>query len=154
MNNIDTRTSGRLRQWAAGLLPLEAAVELLLRAFGGRFADLALPWVPVDGDVSWLDPDSLREHAAVLSGGERRLLFVVASLLDERPLDIVDVVTGLDRENLHLVLAAFAHAGGSHTATVLEHVDGTVRISAPGALVPWPHSRAGGRSSSAPAAHT
>ncbi|WNB86145.1 hypothetical protein [Cellulomonas sp. ATA003] len=152
MHNVDTRRSTRLRQWAAGLLPLEAAVELLLHAFGGRFADRALPWVRVDGDVTWLDPDALREHAAVLSGGERRLLFVVASLLDERPLDVVDVVTGLDRENLHL--AAFAHAGGSHTATVLERVDGTVRFSTPGALVPWPHSPAGGRSSSAPAAHT
>ncbi|NCT89524.1 hypothetical protein GXB85_00945 [Cellulomonas sp. APG4] len=154
MHNVDTRTSTRLRQWAAGLLPLEAAVELLLRAFGGRFADPALPWVRVDGDVTWLDPDALREHAAVLSGGERRLLFVVASLLDERPLGVVDVVTGLDRENLHLVLAAFAHAGGSHTATVLERVDGTVRFSTPGALVPWSHSPAGGRSSSAPAVHT
>lgn len=154
MNKVDTRTSTRLRQWAAGLLPVEAAVEIVLRAFGGRFADPALPWVRLDGDITWLDPDSVREHAAVLSGGERRLLFVVASLLDERPLDVVDIVTGLDRQNLHLVLAAFAHAGGSHTATALEHVNGTVRFSTPGALVPWPDSPTVGRSSSAPAAHT
>lgn len=90
----------------------------------------------------------------MLSGGERRVLFVVASLLDERPLDIVDVVTGLNRENLQLVLAALAHAGGSHTAAVLEHVDGTVRVSTPGPLVPWPDSGSPGRSSSASVAHT
>lgn len=154
MDNVDTRTCTRLRQWAAGLLPAQAAVELVLRAFGGRFADPGLPWVRLDGDVTWLDPDSLRDHAAVLSGGERRLLFVVASLLDEGPLDIVDVVTGLDRANLQLVLAALAHASGSHTATVVEHVDGTVRFSTPGPLIPWPDSQGPGRSSSASAAHT
>jgi hypothetical protein len=37
---------------------------------------------------------------------------------------------------------------------VLKHVDGRVRFSTPGALLPWPDSRAPGRSSSAPAAHT
>ncbi|MDT0164471.1 ABC transporter ATP-binding protein [Actinotalea sp. AC32] len=147
MNIVDARTSTRLRQWAAGRPPAQAAVELVLRAFRGRFADPGLPWVRVDGDVTWLDPDTLRDHAAVLSGGERRLLFVVASLLDERPLDIVDVATGLDRENLQLVLAALAHAGGSHSSTVLEHVDGAVRFSSPGPLVPWPDSEGPGRSS-------
>lgn len=64
MKNVDSRTSTRLRQWAAGLLAAQAAVELVLRAVGGRFADPAFPWVRLDGDITWLDPDAMREHAA------------------------------------------------------------------------------------------
>ena len=42
------------------------------------------------------------------------MLALVAALLDEAPVDVVDIITGLDRANLHLVLAALAHAAGSH----------------------------------------
>lgn len=128
-----------LRAWAAGSYADTAAVELLARAFGGRFAGAGHPWIGADtAGRTWLDGDALRA-ASGLSGGERRVLALVASLVDAQPVEIVDVVSGLDRHHLDLVLAALAHAGGSQEhAAVTVDPDGTARVSHPGPLHPWP----------------
>ncbi|MGH3971868.1 MAG: hypothetical protein ACRDS9_00860 [Pseudonocardiaceae bacterium] len=101
-----------LRAWAKGLLPVEAAVEILIRAHGGRL--LRGPWVkPRDqfgGDGWWLDVEEVAA-AGYLSGGERRLLAVVASLADYREtVSLSDVLPGLDQPTTRVVLAAMAHA--------------------------------------------
>jgi hypothetical protein len=133
-----TVTVTALRAWAAGSYPDMAAVELLARAFGRRFATPGRPWIVDDDGGVWLDGTALRS-AAALSGGERRVLRLVAALVDAEPVDIVDVVTGLDRHHLDLVLAALAHAGGSHEHTTVTHdPDGTVHWARPGPLHPWP----------------
>ena len=123
-----------LRAWARGTYPDEAAAELLIRAFGGRFATRVQPWVvPLDGSNRfWCDPSVIARYAGALSGGERRVLAVVAGLLGGDPVDLVDVAPGLDRANLTLVLAAVAHAGGSH-----QHTDWRTGLQ-PGPIVPWP----------------
>jgi hypothetical protein len=128
-----------LRAWAAGSYAGMAAVELLARSLGGRFARAGHPWIGTDAEGRmWLDGDALRA-ALGLSGGERRVLALVAALIDERPLEIVDVVSGLDRHHLDLVLAALAHAGGSHEhAAVILDPDGAAHLSSPGSLHPWP----------------
>jgi hypothetical protein len=117
-----------------------ASVELLLRAFSGRFANPSWRWVITEPDGrAWVDVDALNAGTGVLSGGERRILAMVAALINEGPVDVVDVVSGLDRAHLHLVLAALAHAAGSH-----EHTDvvidpyGVAHLSRVGALLPWP----------------
>lgn len=81
-----------LRRWANGVYPLEAAVELVARAFGGRFARVGYPWV-AQGDgpnVYWLDVEQLTaENTGAYSGGERRLLaLVVASLAGGAPVNL------------------------------------------------------------------
>ena len=130
-----------LRRWARGAYAEEAAVELLARAFGGRFASAGYRWVqPCDRPGwFWLDGEALTYHTGALSGGERRLLAVAGALVSGAALsDLAGVLSGLDRPNLALVLAALAHAGGSH-----EHTDVTVqgdravfrRLSP---LVDWP----------------
>lgn len=130
-----------LRAWAAGSHPDTAAVELLARAFDGRFAAPGQPWIATDdAGRARLDPATLRA-ASYLSGGERRVLTLVAALLDGHPVDIVGVVVGLDRDPLDLVLAALAHAAGSHEhATLTFAPDGTAHFSRPGPLHPWPSS--------------
>jgi hypothetical protein len=130
----------RLRNWAGGSLPMTAGVELLLRAFNGRFAHPSWPWIiTAPGGPVWVDALALREQIAALSGGERRMLGVVAALLDEAPVDVVEVVTGVDRSHLHLVLAALAHAAGSHEHTdVVVGPDGNAHLTRPGPVVPWP----------------
>ena len=53
--------------------------------------------------------------------------------------DVVDIITGLDRANLHLVLAALAHAAGSHEhADVVVGPDGLGHLTRPGPVVAWP----------------
>ncbi len=140
-----------LRCWAKGLYPLEAGVELLIRSCGGRFANPGQPWVQ-QGDRPgrwWIDAEQMTDdNYGVLSGGETRLLRIAASLLEGPPVDLSRNLAGLDREHLQLVLAAIAHAGGSH-----EHsgwparnphesrdacggmVIGPIRL---GSLYPWP----------------
>lgn len=134
-----TTTVATLRAWAAGSYPAMAAVELLARAFGGRFATRGHPWIVDHEDGrAWLETGALRS-APTLSGGERRVLRLVAALVDAEPIDIVDVVTGLDRTHLDLVLAALAHAGGSHEHAALTlDPDGTVHLAQPGPLHRWP----------------
>ena len=52
-----------LRAWAKGLYPLEAAVEVLVRAFNGRFASPGNPWIQpcVQPGWWWLDTAELEE---------------------------------------------------------------------------------------------
>jgi len=61
-------------------------------------------------------------EAGTLTGGSgsvNRVLRIAASLSELGvPVDLADAVTGLDRHNLALVLAALSHANGSH-----EHKD-------------------------------
>lgn len=135
-------TVAGLRAWASGAYAEEAAVELLARAFAGRFASPVWPWVRRCDRPGWfwIDPDAIWTGAGALSGGERRLLSVVAALVGGQPLtDVGGVLAGMDRRNLALVLAAFAHAAGSH-----EHTAVTLREDQPplfeelGPLVCWP----------------
>jgi len=147
-------TAAGLRAWAVGSLAMSAAVELIIRCFGGRFALPGSPWIRGEpGGRVCVDVEVLRARSGVSSGGERRVLDVVGALLDETPIVIVDVVAGLDRANLHLVLAALAHAGGSHEhADLVVGPDGFARLSRPGPLVAWP--TAGEPGSSPPDPHT
>lgn len=57
-----------------------------------------------------------------------------------RRVDLANIVTGVDRANLDLILAAFAHAGGSHEHTSLEFADGngSARFVRLPSLHSWP----------------
>ena len=131
-----------LRSWARGSYAEEAAVELLVRAFGGRFARDGAPWVRATGrpDFFTLDPDQIDRFSGGLSGGERRLLAVVGALAGDRPLeDLAGIVAGVDRAHLALILASLAHAGGSHQHSDLVVTgDGSCSFVELPALVRWP----------------
>jgi hypothetical protein len=130
-----------LRRWCRGAYAEEAAVELLVRAFGGRFAGLEWPWVRLCDQPGWfwLDGEPLIRDTGALSGGERRLLAVTGALVSGVALgDLGSVLAGLDRSLLHLVLAGFAHAGGSHEQCE-SWIDGDrLLYRRLGPLVDWP----------------
>ncbi|GGM19256.1 hypothetical protein [Nakamurella endophytica] len=132
--------------------PLEAAIELLIRGCGGRFAATGQPWVHVeDRGRAWIDFGELAEQLAAdgpWSGGERRLLALAASLGADAGL-LNENLPGLDRNNLALVLAAVSHAGGSQEhgpVAILFDDAGTPYRNPdrerPGPLYPWPSGRA------------
>lgn len=100
-----------LRRWAKGMYNLEAAAELLLRGFGGRFAAPGNPWIIFEDGRPWIDFGAIPENVGALSGGERRYLTIAASLGDGAPVALSDAVY-VDRPHLQLILAAIAHAGG------------------------------------------
>jgi hypothetical protein len=127
-----------LRAWAKGIYPTEAATELLIRSNAARQGD---PWVRPGDDPGWWWVDFealarvLNEGSHHYSGGERRILSIAASLGSCTPdgFDLGDALSGLDREHLALVVAAAAHAGGSHDDMSMLH-------GAPlPSLFPWPH---------------
>ncbi|WP_420181235.1 hypothetical protein [Paenarthrobacter sp. TA1.8] len=136
-----------LRRWAKGMYGLEAATELLIRAFNGNFAAPGNPWVHTSTEPqgpgqlnAWIDFESIPDETGALSGGERRFLLLAASLAADVPVVLGDVVTGLDRGNLDLLLAAIAHAGGSHehSGMTLDE-DGTPKsFTHLKTLHPWP----------------
>jgi hypothetical protein len=132
-----------LRAWAKGLYPCEAAVELTIRYSSGWLADERQPWVfRCDNGYYGIDPDKLMANSGAFSGGERRMVAVIVSLLDGSDCRMpLSDVSGLDREALDLVLAALAHAGGSHEHSVPVWngtKTGIVGFDSPGSLHPWP----------------
>jgi hypothetical protein len=141
MTSTDTTQS--LRAWARGLYTTEAAVEVLVRAFGGRFTQPGWPWIePGDEPGSyWLDVEELTDDTTgALSGGERRLLAVVASLAGGQRVDLAGALPGLDRDNVALVLAAVAHTAGTHqhSELVVDPATGTAGVVRLASLYPWP----------------
>jgi hypothetical protein len=115
VTNSQITVHDQLRAWARGLYTTEAATELIIRAFNGRFATTGQPWIRPTDHGHWTDFDAIPEHLGALSGGEQRLLRIAASIGSSDPLiNLGDDITGLDRSTLHLVLAAIAHTGGSH----------------------------------------
>jgi ABC-type transport system involved in cytochrome bd biosynthesis fused ATPase/permease subunit len=135
-----TRAEG-LRAWAKGLYPTEAAVELLIRALNGRL--LNGPWVAATDDPGmYAFATELVDEAGYLSGGEQRVLRIAASLASSTyRISLSDEIPGLDRNTAQLVLAAIAHANGSHEHAdiVIDHEAGIAenrgRLAS---LYPWP----------------
>jgi hypothetical protein len=147
MPDQDRGVAAQLRAWAKGSYSLEAGVELLLRAFDGRFVQSGYAWIKQDSDTSWVDFAAIPGNLSGLSGGERRFLLLVASLTVGERIDLADCLGGLDHKTLALVLAGVAHVAGSHeqTESLPERLpDGTdmitpwgVRVDR-GPLYPWP----------------
>lgn len=140
----DTPAEG-LRAWARGMYPLEAATELLIRA---GFAQTWRPWVfrcepPADRDHRYgIDFESIPGHIGAMSGGERRLLRLAATIgADDVEISLSECITGLDRKHVDLFLAAIAHAAGTHEGSpmLVDHDTGTAAFGdAYESLHPWP----------------
>jgi hypothetical protein len=74
--------AAELRNWARGCHSTEAAVELLIRARGGRFVDPSQPWLRTDDrGIVWLDARIIRLYAHAVSSGERHVLPLVEALV-------------------------------------------------------------------------
>lgn len=138
---VDETPVADLRDWARGLYALEAATELLIR---GRWAQTWRPWVlKRDGGGWWIDFEDLPNHIHELSGGEYRFLRFAASISGEYPSGPpLSEVSGLDRRNVDLVLAAIAHAAGTHEQSGIEYDKETGRplgiVHYDESLHPWP----------------
>lgn len=136
-NQTDTHDD-QLREWARGMNPLAAATELLIRT---GYAQRGRPWVRYDEDRQrpWIDFQAIPELLGGLSGGQQRVLRIAASLGADVPVILGDEIAGIDRDVVVLVLAAIAHASGTHEpGRSIDFVDGQPRIVAVDALYTWP----------------
>lgn len=142
-----TEHHDELRARVRGSYTLEAGTEMLIRAFGGRFAEPGNPWIDVDpmGGKLWIDFEEIPNHVGALSGGERRFLVLAASVAADVPVGIGEIMDDLDRDLVELALAAFAHASGAHEHSGIRFsYDGLslVHEERPGTLYPWPETGA------------
>jgi len=112
-----------LRACAAGLYPDEASVELLISHSGflhrrdfGAFVRTGISITDGTTEMAQVDWDAAITalHAGQLpvSGGERRILQLTASIAAGIPISLRDAIPGLDSRNLRLVTTAIRHAGG------------------------------------------
>ena len=108
-----------LRARAAGLYPDEAGTELLISHGGLLTRDDFRAFVHAgtsitDGitPMAWIDWDAAISAQLPLSGGERRLLLLAASIAGGIPASLRDAIPGLDHRNLKLLITAIQHAAG------------------------------------------
>ena len=139
MTGDTTRHHTHLRAWAKGNYGMEAATELLIRGFNGRFADPGCPWIHPTTSGHWIDFDAIPAQIGALSGGEQRFLQIAAALNDgDTTVNLGRCLAGLDRQHVHLVLAAVAHASGTHEQQQIAfQPDGTITFARPGAIYRW-----------------
>ncbi|WP_163274633.1 hypothetical protein [Cellulomonas iranensis] len=111
----------RLRGWARGIYPVEAAKELLIRTGFARHGD---PWGQrepsggTDLDRFWVEFQTMADYVGPMSGGERRLLMFAASLsgVVDAPAVVIGDLVSVDAHRVTLLAAAVAHAGGDRDA--------------------------------------
>jgi hypothetical protein len=119
-----------LRAWAAGLLCLEAAVELLVghRSWLVRrdFLDVAVEpgWEVFSGQpMAAVDLEAavtaLEAGVLPCSSGEGQVLRIAASIAEGVPVDLREAVTGLDEANAVLAARAVCHAAGHRQAAMV-----------------------------------
>jgi len=78
--------AAELRDWARGCHSTEAAVELLIRARGGRFVEPGQPSLRTDDrGITWLDAEVIARYADAVSSGERHILALVEALALGKP---------------------------------------------------------------------
>jgi hypothetical protein len=123
-----TARDEELRAWAKGIYPTEAATELLIRFADGRFASAGRPWTNNSSHGAWIDFDLIGDNCGAYSGGEQRVLMIIASIGGGEPVDMNWALSGLDRQSLDLVLSAVAHAaGGNQYPDAFMHPDGSAK---------------------------
>lgn len=136
---------------AVGDYAAEAAVLLLANSgrWLSRLQAAGLISIVLDGEVDdgpwaavhWTDLDrALRSGVLTGTGGELWLLRASASLADGQSVDLSELTAGVDRGELTLVLAALAHAAGSHEQSdVVRDDEGGSHAGAPlGPVLAWP----------------
>jgi hypothetical protein len=133
MTAVNTRRlSDALRACARGIHPLEAGTALLIDCgswlhrddFTSRFITTD---TSISDGVTLLTATDWEAAAAALhagelpaSGGERRILLLAASIVGGIPVNLNDILPGIDRRNASLVVRAIAHAAGQASHVITE----------------------------------
>ena len=139
-----------LRMWPSSVGPTEraltsAAVELVIRARHGEFADPSWPWVR-EGDtfdplgLFWLDVEAM----TAWNGGrpEQPVMSFVEALSGGRPARLLrEQLRWLDRVTVRLVMCAFDHvAAGAGRGIAVYAFGGDPHqlVDTPAEPLPWP----------------
>lgn len=138
-----TVTADEQRTGLSGRAEVPEGTGMLFTFAGRQERQVWMAGMQTRIDAAWIDVDELLRETGAWSGGERRLVRIAASLLGGPAVDLSEDVPGLDRQAAALVLAAIAHANGSHEHSEFQfNEDGTPRgFSRVPTLYPWPETR-------------
>jgi hypothetical protein len=75
----------------------------------GRFIHRGFGTAAIDWEAAI---DALQADRLPCSAGERRMLYLAASLADRAPVSLGEAVAGIDDRNVDLLLRAIRHAAG------------------------------------------
>jgi hypothetical protein len=119
---VTSQLSAALRAAAAGIHPDEAGTGLIISHGTFLHRDDFTCHVETAASISdgtpmaWIDWDAvvtaLDTGLLPVSGGEKRILRVAASLAAGHPVSLREAIPGLDQHSLDLVTAAIRHAAG------------------------------------------
>jgi hypothetical protein len=127
---------------ARGCYSTGAAVELLIRARGGRFVAAGQPWLRTDDrGITWLDAEVIGRYLHAVSSEERHILALVEALALGKPLEDVGVPTCTPRV-CHPAgprAACWGRLSPAHLAIAEpESVGGVVPLGWPANNADWP----------------
>lgn len=102
-----------LQNWAAGDNAREAATDLLLHEFDGRFAAADKPWIQCGAHGPWVDFASIPAAAGSYASGGQSFLRLVASLgSPDVNINLYRDFFGLDRKLQRAVADSLRAAAG------------------------------------------
>ncbi len=105
-----------LRAGASGLYALEAAAGLIIAHGTWLTRDDFTCFIEHGTDTAAIDWEAavatLEAGGLPSSGGERRMLWLSASLAGQAPVILGDAITGIDDTNTALLVKAVLHASG------------------------------------------
>jgi hypothetical protein len=113
-----------LRACADGLYALEASVELLIsharwldrEDFASSFISAGTSITDGTTQMALIDwpaaVTALNAGELPCSSGEKKMLHLAASLADQSPVSLGATITGLDHQNIQLLVRAILHASG------------------------------------------
>ncbi len=110
-----------LRNHAEGSCCLAAAAELLIAQAWLQRADFTSRFITVHRSpgsgkpmavINWPAAVTALDTSLPCSGGEQRMLKIIASLADGIPVDLRDTITGLDDRNVQFLITAILRASG------------------------------------------
>jgi hypothetical protein len=113
-----------LRACADGLYALEASVELLIsharwldrEDFASSFISAGTSITDGTTQMALIDwpaaVTALNAGELPCSSGEKKMLHLAASLADQSPVSLGGTITGLDHQNIQLLVRAILHASG------------------------------------------
>jgi len=105
-----------LRAGAAGLYALEAAAGLIIAHDAWLTREDFTCFIQHGTGTAAIDWEAavaiLETGGLPSSGGERRMLWLAASLAGQAPVILGDAITGIDNRNIGLLVKAVLHASG------------------------------------------
>jgi ABC-type branched-subunit amino acid transport system ATPase component len=116
---MDHELIAALRNHSCGICALEAATEILISQPSRLYSDVVIRYPsnnteqPAFAEPDWVAISTgIDTGALTCSNGERHMLQIAAAIATGIPIDLREALTGLDDNNIRVIITAIQHATG------------------------------------------